>query len=638
MAFQSIPSEILDQVFIKLPQYTTEQCMLVCKSWYPSAIRAHYSHVTLTKENIDSFMNTLSEHHRQGSRLTVWIRHLRFDFQLSTTLSQKEFSSLIQRLTNLKTINMESLSTNTTAFLDILYRTGDRLHCIEDVKLGMDISKEGKELYFKTMYAHRDTVTHLHLSYLKASYTMNGISGNYAAFLPHFRNLNHLSVFNDLLTGDRYMIIYNVLDLCPTLSSFELRTIRHFPDASQPKLMKLMERDLSSKISLHHKNSNLKSVCFHIRELDKAYMKYLIHYTRLDIFKLTMIDVRFFDWISTKQVMIKQFATYLSTVKDVDITAYSPTRVQSSRTRLFDNEQLKMHWDFLQRIIGNRKLYCKVYISISAYDQHDNGRNFRMEIVNNTRIILRYVLRPEFPHNNLTSLLTQHHEQCGPNIMDLIYISDAARYSLEDCIGALQYALSNCSRLKSFTLNRSRLFYKIQSVPYPYDCHFDKKWSNVESQESMKIDEKDRLNHVLLKDAFLSNFLVVTLQHYLPYIKVIKLVECTLPTQTNGSMILNLKRVKHLHYLELDYSKMKGEGLFSIIFQVTGGETTGYSSKGNELFTPCSAEDLVYGKDMLIIQCNTIDIIAIGNSRNNAFKSTMQILKLSVNMTPQVTQ
>ncbi|KAI8091949.1 hypothetical protein BDF21DRAFT_449302 [Thamnidium elegans] len=177
-------------------------------------------------------------------------------------------------------------------FLEILYKT-DKLRCIEEIKVDDNLSMQSREIHVLTAYKYRDTMTYLHLNYFR--YTTDG---NYLVFLPQFKHLTFLSISNDLLNGDRYMLIPSALGVCPKLVGFGLQTKRHFPDASKAGLLKMMEQYDGT----NDRNLKLKRLYFELHDFHEAYMKYVIYYTRLDLFCLNMIDANIYEWLSDKEV------------------------------------------------------------------------------------------------------------------------------------------------------------------------------------------------------------------------------------------------------------------------------------------------------------------------------------------------
>lgn len=189
---------------------------------------------------------------------------------------------------NLETIDIQSLpDENAIGCLDQIRLAFEDLKDLKEIKVNESICVEGKKAYLRTVFTYRNTISRLHLNYLR---TIDNMAENenltYMDLLSQFENLTHLTVFNGMSMGDSHMIIYLVLDKCPKLKTFTLiRPPRLFWDASLPNLLSLMIQDeLEAKrlqLPLKRKNVKLKHLRFHLQILDGAYMKYIILYTRL---------------------------------------------------------------------------------------------------------------------------------------------------------------------------------------------------------------------------------------------------------------------------------------------------------------------------------------------------------------------
>lgn len=530
MAIDNAPSEILEQIFLLLPN--TRECMSVCKSWHIPASRIFYSNVKLTRNNASKF---ISHNQNCGS----WVRYLNFDMD---TLSAQEFKELVYQVTNVKVIDISVFGRLVLPFLDILLNHHN-LQCIQEIKVFQNLSAKARELHFLACFNYRETITHLNLNNFRSCYTMNDISGNCLDFLPQFKQLTWLSIHNDLLNGDRYMMINSILDACPKLIQFQLSTKRHFPDGSKPALLTMMENDVTIK------KKRIKHMKFHLHDFHEGYIKYLIFYTQLHTLKLHMIDTDIHDWLVDKENVIIPFAKYLSLVNNLEIIADTIISKRQQRTHLQQRAYLQQgtnlqdrmtrHWNFLNTIIGDRKLNCHVYLSMNG--GYNDYQMFKLNMFNQ-RIILEYELKPEYPTNNLISLFTTTNDDVF--MINSIEIGDATRYRIEDCLQLLQYVFKKCPNIKFIILNRSTLCYRLEAIGYPYNIHFDSIKLNCGEGRNYTIKStRETLNHVSLKDAILSTELMQVLCS--PDIKVLKLIECTIPP------VLDLTTIKHLHYLEI---------------------------------------------------------------------------------------
>ncbi|GAA5814416.1 hypothetical protein MFLAVUS_007912 [Mucor flavus] len=579
MPFQDVPSEVLDKIFLLLPNSVVRECIFVCKSWSITATRIFYSTISLTRTNTHKFIS------RQHA--SFWIRQLSFDidFPQLFKFTPQQFKTLLDHIPSIKILDLTGLSRSVQPFLEILYKT-DKLRCIEEIKVDDNLSMQSREIHVLTAYKYRDTMTHLHLNYLR--YTTDG---NYLAFLPQFKHLTFLSISNDLLNGDRYMLISSVLDVCPKLVGFGLQTKRHFPDASKAGLLKMMEQDDGGT---KDRNLKLKRLYFELHDFHEAYMKYVIYYTRLDLLCLNMIDTDIYEWLSDKESMIHLFAKHLSTIKNLTITAQPNT---NKRQRTSIQDRMERNWMFLDMIIGSKKLDCHVNLSMKGYD---DLQKFNMNIINHQKIILEYQLKPEYPINNLTCLFSYGN---GASIINSIEIGDAVRYTLSDCHQVIECAINKCPQLGFMIIRRAELCYRFEAVPYPYNIQFDKRIIEPGEGRNYSVATGVKLNHVLIQCATISKELIQVLCRCLGKIKVLKLKKCVLVDK------LDIRGIEHLDYLELDaftlvkciLLRLEMSGIISFYQSIDGSHFK--STKRDE----SRKQDTFY----IHIQCDKVDRIVI---------------------------
>ncbi|KAI9333734.1 hypothetical protein BD770DRAFT_402702 [Pilaira anomala] len=595
MTFQDVPSEVLDKIFLLLPNSAVRECIFVCKSWNITATRIFYTTVTLTRKNIRKFIST-------AQPVNYWVRQLKFDIDYPQLFkfTTDQFKVLINQVPKLRLLDLAGLSNKSVIepLLEILYED-DTLDCIEEIKVDHELSSQARELYFRTVYKYKDTMSCLHLNYLR--YT---IHGGYLSFLPEFKQLTFLSISNDLLNGDRYMLISSVLDLCPKLIRFKLQTKRHFPDASKVGLLKRMKEDNnSSKKNQHVYNMKLKELEFELHDFHEGYMEYVIYYTSLDRFYLNMLETDIYEWLVDKEDQMNSFASYLSTINNVTIKAQS--QATKSRQRMSTQDRMERNWMFLNTVIGKRKLDCHLYLSMKGYD---DSQKFEMKIINNQTIELEYQVKPEYPTNNLISLFQFGHNN-GARIINSIEIGDAIRYTLNDILQVLQCAINKCPQLKLVVIHRAKLCYRLQSIPYPYNIQFDQHLIPVgQAKSSNSSGGSIGLNHVMIQNATISRELIHILTDCLPNLKVLKLKECE-PIDW-----LDLEGIQELKYLEIDIFVSQPRRILITLELCSGQHRYYYESKNHQTpFISTTQEEETQKEDTfyVTIKCNKIEKIVI---------------------------
>ncbi|KAI7896786.1 uncharacterized protein EV154DRAFT_490815 [Mucor mucedo] len=522
MAIQQAPSEILEQIFLLLND--AKECMSVCKAWHLTASRIFYSEVTLTRHNASEFI-------RHNGQSGQWVRYLNFHKKMDS-ISVAAFEELVYQVPNVKVLDLTGIGKSVLPPLLEVLVTKAGFQCMDEIKVNSNLSGKGREQHFLACYQSRKTIRRLNLNNFRSCYTINDLSGNCLEFLPQFQQLTQLSIHNDLLHGDRYMLISTVLDTCPKLIQFGLFTKRHFPDGSKPGLLQMMENDVTVT-----KLKALKNMEFELHDFHEGYIKYIVLYTQLQRLKVHMMDTDVHDWLTDKENVIIPFAQYLSGVEQVELVADIVTG-KRQRNNSLGHDKMTRHWQFINTVMAERKLHCHVYLSMKG--GYSDDQRFKLN-VDKKKMILEYQLTPEYPTNNLIRLFNTEDDSF---MIDSMEVGDASRYRLEDCIQLVYYVRKKCPDIKFLLVNRSSTRYVLEAIEYPYDLQFDRVHMGVgEGRKYTAKTTKEKINHVSLKEAILST---VTMQVLCPsHVKVLKLINCILPS------ILDLTFIQHLHYLEI---------------------------------------------------------------------------------------
>lgn len=508
MGIQQAPTEILEQIFSFLSD--TRECISVCKAWHLTASRIFYSQVTLTRHNAIGFI-------RHSGQSGQWVRYLKFQERMEK-ISTQVFQKLLYQVPNVKILDLTGLSKSVCSLLlgEINQSCFTRM---DEIKVNLNLSGQDREQHFLACYNNRKTIRYLNLNNFRSCYTINDLSGNCLAFLPQFQQLTQLCIHNDLLHGDRYLLIPKVLEACPKLIQFGLFTKRHFPDGSKAALLSMT--DVTQR-------KVLKEMEFELHDFHEGYIKYLVLYTQLKKLKVHMMDTDLYDWLMEKEEdVIISFADYLSRVEQVELVAEI---VPGKRQRNIVHDKMTRHWQFMNKLMKTRNLKCHVHLTMKGYD---DDQRFKLE-VNKEKMILEYQVRPEHATNNLIGLFKTNENSYNIHSMQ---VGDASRYRIEDCIQLVYYVRKKCPNIQFLLLNRSTTCYRMEAIEYPYDLQFD------QCGEKRRNTTKEKINHVSLKEAILST---VTMQVLCSVqLKVLKLTNCILPA------ILDLCFIQHLHYLEI---------------------------------------------------------------------------------------
>lgn len=414
-----------------------------------------------------------------------------------------------------------------------------------------------------------------------------------------------------------------------------MRPSRLFWDASLPKLLSLLTQDALEAKQLQlpskRKNVNLKHLHFHLQALDGAYMKYILLYTHLYTFSLHMASCNFFDWLVKEQDIVHQFARYLHSVKSLEIVAISPVNSRIQRKGLMreqirlqelqkqqqgsdcntvKEDRIQKHWEFLATVVDSSSVHCHLFLCSETDEYGLQFQDFRMKVDYNF-LELNYGLSPEYPHNNLNLFLMQ------PSIViNSLEVGDVSRYSLEDCLEAMQTALTNCPDLELLLLNRAELCYRLEFIPYPYNIDFDH--FKLEHGESLKYFKRYKryrskkqksLNHIFINNADLTPTLTQVLCTHLPQTKILKLKNSVIQQGENNTAIINLRNMRHLHYLEVEivHQIVEPPNPASIVTIELSDRTLYYQSQDYN-FVSVTVEQLsTHSASHIVIQCDMVD-------------------------------
>lgn len=177
MKAQSLPNEILIQIFERLPRPTVYQCLFVCKAWETAAVQQFYQQVLFSAKMMIRMKNMLRPKKRSTKQVVTrgeLARNLKLSHDYSRELSQDELISWLSYMPYLKKINMTK-SYYQQAYLKAIFDklewnsnnniTTGFLDRIEDLQVlpnvgssSVDITKE-----YKVCYALRRSLKHLHL-------------------------------------------------------------------------------------------------------------------------------------------------------------------------------------------------------------------------------------------------------------------------------------------------------------------------------------------------------------------------------------------------------------------------------------------------------------------------------------------
>lgn len=225
---QTLPMEILLDVFKLVPPKTVHQCLFVCKDWTSAAAEEFYKEVSLTGTKMVLLKPTLKLPKDQVPKMIGfgdYIKSIKIHDDKDTVkkLNYTQLTLLSSQFPQLKNVDLS----NTNKIMHYLKElshiarsqqqsnkeatTTISFQEIEVGCLGVHSNNMKKaDNYFKTCYTFRSSLTHLQLSSLMQELTTeDGLSGNYVFY--HTSKISSVFMYLMILK----MVLQNyLLNLC----------------------------------------------------------------------------------------------------------------------------------------------------------------------------------------------------------------------------------------------------------------------------------------------------------------------------------------------------------------------------------------------------------------------------------------
>lgn len=550
MSIHRIPNEILERI-LRLTEVNSwdrnaHNCALVCRTWHLPACRVLYEKINIPI-SARKLIRCLVE---QKENMGIFCKVLRIlsDFDNEIALDGLEFAQLLSYLPNVKRIELDEYR-HTRHYLRLFMEQAHLLPNIREITSPFGIYKPREaQLYNECLLAFKDTIQHIRLQSLDTTiYRADGRSGNIVSFLPDFKTLQDLQIFNanyNPISGIPRIGVFTALRSCSSLKRFSIRST--FPEETE-------EDDYEKPFD----HSKLDCLEIDVPELTKKQINYIVtSINKLKIFKLRSGYGTAYDPSQTPEKWLEKigsknlydFCKYLANIDSVN---------------LLSGEMYAMNiaelWPFVRNVIIN-KVKLPLHLSIMMDDTKELYQDSRFILVKEERgIYLHYGLGKDEVSSTMSTtdeIIPFDYSQISIQSM-VLYIRPPTEKMIEltpalDLMDSVLNTIPNLHYLHvriGPALNKA-LQIKVGSE----DLKFDRDPYNFEIQgtEPPQVSRSltDRLKHVLVQNTKSIKDLTSILRR-LPNTKYLKLFDSKLDKDKNSNMTLDFRDLD-LQYFMFD--------------------------------------------------------------------------------------
>lgn len=213
MSYKSVPGDIWLRSFESLDLKDVYNCIFVCKDWVKTAAQEYYEELTLTTKLVKSLKVCVAlENGNKELDNLQYVNKLQLKNE-EGEFDMIEFTSLLFSLQDLRMLDIGS-SNNRDQYLKLLLNLDDAQNYLDRLE---EITKRSNyrrdDLSFLVCCKFLCNMTHLSLSSLATTYTINRKIGNCLHFLPSFTHLTHLRLYKN----EGNSMLYEFIEACPNL-------------------------------------------------------------------------------------------------------------------------------------------------------------------------------------------------------------------------------------------------------------------------------------------------------------------------------------------------------------------------------------------------------------------------------------
>lgn len=614
MLIRDLPLEIISQIFQLLPRSDLYKCLTLCQAWFLSALEEYYREFALSEHNALILQERFIQQAQDGycvaqlDFIGPWVKKITIVNNESTysKLLHPQIITFFSYFPNLKIL--EFTQTNDFQWyieaMALCEDTEKYWPHLQDIVLPYkaNVTAEVMKLYFPICYRLRASITNLFIHHPQTRHTIGIEAGNYLQFLPDFKKLTHLVIYNyNYYAADRDLLMFQILEACPNLIEYQMGTDMDIENSEADVFLLTLDEKYNKGgaaaiinknrkfhqplYKMQHLNTfhniHLRHLYLELPVMKRAYMSYIMSYVaahQLDTFGLAMQsdDFCFDDWMmqgrDKSATTVLEFANHLNSVKnftifinhnkDRELASNSSDISNEMRVKAkgaFFNEKLERFWKFVAAIKGNRKLVC--HANLNYTDFETTTESFaKFEVKDNQKLILEYTFTIDqylVEQENVTIPLLSGN--IGRDIVNLLstYIVNN-KYVLKKTKKAemLHSVLTSFTRLTQLHLNfpyapQSRLMFtnsnNIQNINN----------SLALAKSASTTTTAENFTHAKILYPSLTPDLFETIASDLPHLKTIQYTGYRFEYDENNNATLDLHYIKDLDHLELLLSDFK---------------------------------------------------------------------------------
>lgn len=525
-------------------------CALVCQSWLLPACRVLYEKINIPI-SARKLLRCLVEQ-REEMGIFCKVLQVLSDFNNEIALDGLEFAKLLSYLPNVKRIEIDEYR-HTRHYLRLFMEHAHLVPNIREIISPFGIYKlREAQLYNECLLTFKGTIQQMRLHSLGTTmYSDDGRSGNIVSFLPDFKMLQDLQIFNanyNPASGIPPLGVFTALRSCSSLKRFSIRST--FPEEVE-------EDDYEKPFDL----GELECLEIDVPELTKKQISYIVtNVTKLKTFKLrsgygtaydsSQIPERWLQKIGPKDLC--NFCNYLSNIDSVTLLSGEMYAMNIAKL-----------WPFARNIIKN-SIKLPLHLSIVMDDIKDLYQDLKFILMKEERrIYLHYGLG-----NDEVSPIMPTTDEIIPFDYSQINIQSMVLYirpptekevKLKPALDLMESVLNTLPNLHYLHVRIGPAFDKALQIKIgSEDLEFDKDPYNFEipgtEQPRVPRTLTDRLKHVLVQNTKSTKDLTSILKR-VPNTKYLKLFDCKLDKDKNFNVNLDFGDL-HLQYFMFDIGSM----------------------------------------------------------------------------------
>ncbi|KAI9248327.1 hypothetical protein EDC94DRAFT_589468 [Helicostylum pulchrum] len=442
-----LPSEIFRTIFQYLEKKDLQTCYFVCKSWYSIAIPLDWKEVMLTGSRISLVKSHLKDpNYRQYFKYSYLIVKLSIkDGFSSFQFSKPELLALLKHLPNLEDVDIRFTCHADEYIRFLLDADMPRINKINTgCFYGRFNSRFHYDVLFLVYYRFRDTITSVDLFYDKSIIRFNSQHINTLHSLTEFEKLTELNFQNKY---DIDLTPFQVQHKCPNLK--RLRFDSDFP-ISESTMLRLLDNNSRTNLNVF---ASLSHLDLRLPSLSATYTRYLVDYfpNQLLDFCIIISNQTMFNWIGSVGIEAALlFMGKVGSIKEANVDFETSYRFEELD---FEETKTTIFFKLLNEFRRTRETYCKA--SFRGYNSNpvDAGAGYSFRYTCDDRLLIAYdIYDTFFPPLDLPDKTSS---VIGPEIFNTLefYISGVGD---EVVLPTLDYSLTNCPRLQSFTLTGNK--------------------------------------------------------------------------------------------------------------------------------------------------------------------------------------